>query len=353
MPVDATRARRSRGGACPDRVRRRAPPDGQLRGASGAGRDGARRRFEPIAEGEQLIVEAGTGVGKSLAYLVPSALHAVRNNARTVVSTNTINLQDQLIASGHPDRAAILASRRAHVRRPARRAAQGTRATTSACCAGPLRDMRRSLTADEARVLVRMLFWLGRTETGDRAELNLRRDEEPRGGASARRTAAASHAVSVRPRWLVLPASRARSAPKRRTCSSSTTRCCFRTSPPAGTCCRSTSTSSSMRRTTSRTRRRASSGSPRGEPELTRLARRRARARVTRPRGWARRHCPYRDPCRRSRPSARRRGCRRWPVRLSQSVVARSRRMPRVLPHAAVVRTTARARAAASTTSAS
>lgn len=43
-----------------------------------------------------LLVEAGTGVGKSMAYLVPSILWAVRNRERVVVSTNTINLQEQL-----------------------------------------------------------------------------------------------------------------------------------------------------------------------------------------------------------------------------------------------------------------
>jgi ATP-dependent DNA helicase DinG len=43
-----------------------------------------------------LLVEAGTGVGKSMAYLIPSILWAVRNKERVVVSTNTINLQEQL-----------------------------------------------------------------------------------------------------------------------------------------------------------------------------------------------------------------------------------------------------------------
>jgi len=43
-----------------------------------------------------LLVEAGTGVGKSMAYLIPSILWAVRNRERVVVSTNTINLQEQL-----------------------------------------------------------------------------------------------------------------------------------------------------------------------------------------------------------------------------------------------------------------
>ena len=48
-------------------------------------------------EGGIGLVEAGTGTGKSLAYLVPAARWAVRNGERTVVSTNTINLQEQLV----------------------------------------------------------------------------------------------------------------------------------------------------------------------------------------------------------------------------------------------------------------
>ena len=48
-------------------------------------------------EGGVGLVEAGTGTGKSLAYLVPAARWATRNGERTVVSTNTINLQEQLV----------------------------------------------------------------------------------------------------------------------------------------------------------------------------------------------------------------------------------------------------------------
>jgi ATP-dependent DNA helicase DinG len=43
-----------------------------------------------------LIVEAGTGTGKSLAYLIPSVLYAHRNDTRVVVSTHTVALQDQI-----------------------------------------------------------------------------------------------------------------------------------------------------------------------------------------------------------------------------------------------------------------
>src|SRR6516225_7696395 len=45
---------------------------------------------------EHLAVEAGTGVGKSLAYLIPAILFAVAAKKKAVVSTHTINLQEQL-----------------------------------------------------------------------------------------------------------------------------------------------------------------------------------------------------------------------------------------------------------------
>ena len=49
-----------------------------------------------------LIVEAGTGVGKSLAYLVPSIFHALAENRKALVSTHTINLQEQLFYKDIP-----------------------------------------------------------------------------------------------------------------------------------------------------------------------------------------------------------------------------------------------------------
>ena len=45
---------------------------------------------------EHLAVEAGTGVGKSLAYLIPSILFAVAEKKKAIISTHTINLQEQL-----------------------------------------------------------------------------------------------------------------------------------------------------------------------------------------------------------------------------------------------------------------
>ena len=49
-----------------------------------------------------LVAEAGTGTGKTLAYVCPSALYAVKNNCRVLVSTHTRNLQDQLISKDLP-----------------------------------------------------------------------------------------------------------------------------------------------------------------------------------------------------------------------------------------------------------
>jgi len=48
------------------------------------------------------LLEAGTGVGKSLAYLIPALRWAAANGERTVVSTNTINLQEQLVGKDLP-----------------------------------------------------------------------------------------------------------------------------------------------------------------------------------------------------------------------------------------------------------
>jgi len=57
---------------------------------------------------EHLVVEAGTGVGKSLAYLIPSILFAVAARKKAVISTNTINLQEQLIEKDLPMLAHIM-----------------------------------------------------------------------------------------------------------------------------------------------------------------------------------------------------------------------------------------------------
>src|SRR6187200_141366 len=57
---------------------------------------------------EHLAVEAGTGVGKSLAYLIPAILFAVAQRKKAVVSTHTINLQEQLTEKDLPMLAQVL-----------------------------------------------------------------------------------------------------------------------------------------------------------------------------------------------------------------------------------------------------
>ncbi len=121
---------------------------------------------EAFSESRHLLVEAGTGTGKSMAYLIPAALWALKNNKRVVISTNTINLQDQLINKDIPDLESVLGVN-----------IQATvlKGRANYFCPRRFESMRRRgpETADEMRVLAKVLIWLQATESGDRAELNL------------------------------------------------------------------------------------------------------------------------------------------------------------------------------------
>ncbi len=121
---------------------------------------------EAVSEGRHLLVEAGTGTGKSMAYLIPAAIWAVQNNTRVVISTNTINLQDQLINKDIPDlRESLGLDLEATV----------VKGRSNYICPRRLESLRRRSpsTVDELRVLAKLLVWLGGTHTGDRAEINL------------------------------------------------------------------------------------------------------------------------------------------------------------------------------------
>ncbi|MBR9990122.1 MAG: DEAD/DEAH box helicase, partial [Gemmatimonadetes bacterium] len=65
-------------------------------------RDLARVIARAYNDGGIALAEAGTGTGKSVAYLIPAIEWAVRNRERTVISTNTINLQEQLVTKDLP-----------------------------------------------------------------------------------------------------------------------------------------------------------------------------------------------------------------------------------------------------------
>ncbi|WP_291799829.1 ATP-dependent DNA helicase [Cellulomonas sp.] len=81
----------------------------------GSRRDGqhemARAVAGAIEKGEHLLVQAGTGTGKSLGYLVPAVRHAVLNDERVVVSTATLALQRQVVTRDLPLVAKALAPR--------------------------------------------------------------------------------------------------------------------------------------------------------------------------------------------------------------------------------------------------
>ena len=52
--------------------------------------------LDSYSEEKIALIEAGTGIGKSLAYLVPAAYWALKHQEKTVITTNTIALQEQL-----------------------------------------------------------------------------------------------------------------------------------------------------------------------------------------------------------------------------------------------------------------
>jgi len=111
-----------------------------------------------------LLVEAGTGTGKSMAYLLPAIHFAAENGRRVVISSNTINLQDQLVHKDIPDLKRML---------PLDFKVALLKGRSNYLCLRRLAVLRRSqqFTVDEVRLLAKVLGWLPVTKTGDRAEL--------------------------------------------------------------------------------------------------------------------------------------------------------------------------------------
>ncbi|MCC7164552.1 MAG: DEAD/DEAH box helicase family protein [Anaerolineae bacterium] len=111
-----------------------------------------------------LLVEAGTGTGKSLAYLLPAISWAAQNNDRVIISTNTINLQDQLWNKDIPAIQQVL---------PLQFTTTLLKGRSNYLCLRRFDALRRqeSHTPEEIRVLAKILAWLPSTTTGDMAEL--------------------------------------------------------------------------------------------------------------------------------------------------------------------------------------
>ena len=126
-----------------------------------------------IYQGRKLIVEGGTGIGKSIAYLLPSVLYAASHGQRIVISTNTINLQEQLINKDIPAVIGILEDA-GIIQADAVKYAQ-LKGRSNYICLRRWSNLGGSdnLTEDEARVLGKTAVWLDDTENGDRTHLNL------------------------------------------------------------------------------------------------------------------------------------------------------------------------------------
>jgi predicted DnaQ family exonuclease/DinG family helicase len=126
-----------------------------------------------LNSGEHLIVEAGTGTGKSVAYLLPAIFYASQNSVPVVVSTNTINLQEQLIGKDIPDLLRALEIENNSTVRDLQ--AVQLKGRSNYLCLKRYESLRASdaLSVDEAKLLARIRVWLQSTQSGDRAELNL------------------------------------------------------------------------------------------------------------------------------------------------------------------------------------
>ena len=117
-----------------------------------------------LNEGKYLLAEAGTGTGKSLAYLLPAALYALNSGQRVAVSTHTKNLQEQLLHKDipllkqllqHPVEAVVLKGRANYL----------CRRLYSSQVRHPEDNMRL--------FLMRIASWLPDSQGGDSGELNL------------------------------------------------------------------------------------------------------------------------------------------------------------------------------------
>ena len=124
-------------------------------------------------QGCHVIAEGGTGVGKSIAYLLPAILFSLKNGARVVVSTNTINLQEQLLQKDIPAVVGVLEEE--GLIAPGEFRVAPLKGRANYLCLRRWGHMARaeSLSTDEARLLSKTLVWLQDTATGDRAEINL------------------------------------------------------------------------------------------------------------------------------------------------------------------------------------
>jgi ATP-dependent DNA helicase DinG len=123
-----------------------------------------------------LAVEAGTGVGKSLAYLIPAILFAVANRKKAIVSTHTINLQEQLTEKDLPMLAGVLGA----LPEPVEFSFSMLKGRANYLCTRRLQKaMQQSgnlFTSSEAEELQRIEAWSKETQDGSLSDFEVEPD---------------------------------------------------------------------------------------------------------------------------------------------------------------------------------
>ncbi|HEX7653855.1 MAG TPA: helicase C-terminal domain-containing protein, partial [Verrucomicrobiae bacterium] len=131
---------------------------------------------QALATGEHLAVEAGTGVGKSLAYLIPSILFAVQQGKKAVISTHTINLQEQLTQKDLPMLVGVLGS----LPEPVKFSYAMLKGRGNYLCTRRLQKaMQQSghlFTSSEAEELQRIYEWSKTTKDGSLSDFEIEPD---------------------------------------------------------------------------------------------------------------------------------------------------------------------------------
>ena len=124
-----------------------------------------------LEEQRHLVVEAGTGVGKSLAYLTPAILFALEQHKKAIVSTHTINLQEQLLYKDIPILKKIL---------PVEFEAALMKGRQNYLCPRrlerALQQQNELFTGPEQDELTRLADWAGTTRDGSLSDLSVEPD---------------------------------------------------------------------------------------------------------------------------------------------------------------------------------
>ena len=124
---------------------------------------------DAINEDRKIIIEAGTGTGKTLAYLIPAIKWAVVNKKKVIIATNTINLQEQLLLKDIPLAKSIIKEDFSYVL---------VKGRSNYLCKRLFNELSIGRSIDieifsmEAREQIEcILKWGNKTKTGDKAEL--------------------------------------------------------------------------------------------------------------------------------------------------------------------------------------